>query len=420
MNANNEPNTTNPAVTNTPPTSQGVGGTPPTKSNGPVGLSDDLLARAVALFGKAEAMSCQATSLPGFVKKLFDDEVGAPEDYFHKFIGVTCDATTNLCAIVVPLAKLANLKLILKETHWLSSTVMTSWQKLAFIWFRVEGARPGNCKLPDCCLWISQGLLPAVANYGPHTYPHGFPVCNWGKIVKQIKFSEFKWHESLHEAFLLLQTEEKFGRLIQLDGLSNQPILNLPTASRFLIKRMELQFVFQTDGFIITDDSGKRVPRTREDMACVIEDWLSKKAATLGITRFDDTLVQGLINTIIKHIAIGEEEALRMFLSQCVERRPGSSVTMSEMCIAYQDYCNGLGAAVLPPRAFYRQVTVAIQQRLGVAKSHDIRRCGPDGKETAKAGYRNISFKRGSPDASDGSDASDRSDALGKTPYLAI
>ena len=84
---------------------------------------------------------------------------------------------------------------------------------------------------------------------------------------------------------------------------------------------------------------------------------------------------------------------------------------MAELLAAYQCTCEEEGAAMLPARKFYKEITDACRRQFGVAKSHDIRRRSLDGKETAKSGFRNLSLKFNSPDTPDASETSDTSDA---------
>lgn len=327
----------------------------------------------------------------------------------NEVVGVECNSASNLCALVSPFGDVEGLRILLKDNMWLAHTVWTNWRGCFFIWVRVSGWRPQNCILPSC-LWIADGILPAVEVAGPDYYYGGFPDTDYGSTIKQIKFSEIKWSPNLHEEFLLMRLEDEFGPLLQMSD--QHPVLSLTTASRFIISRLGLRYRYQTDSFTMIDDvSGKPVILTKNRLAETIQGWLSKKAVAAGMPPLPEPMVAEVITTIIKRIAIGQEEGLKQFLNGCVSRQAGASVTMAELLAGYQRFCEDEGAALLPARKFYQAITASLRLRFGVAKSHDIGRRSPSGMETDKSGFRNISLKAERSDTSDASDVSDTSDA---------
>ena len=61
-------------------------------------LSADLLARSVALFGQAEVMPYEPSRFPDYFQKLLERlKTTCQSD----IVGVACNATTNLCALVL-------------------------------------------------------------------------------------------------------------------------------------------------------------------------------------------------------------------------------------------------------------------------------------------------------------------------------
>ena len=266
---------------------------------------------------------------------------------------------------------------------------------------------------------ITDGILPVVEFAGASAYTDGFPVTQFGRVVKEIEFTKFIWPPNLREEFLLMKLENQFGSLIIKNDPSLRPVLNLATAARFLISRLNLRYRYQSDGFTMSADDGL-ADLARTDLAAVIQDWLAKKAAKAGIAAPGDEMTNAVIGEIVKITAISTQEGLRRFLDKCVERRAAESVTMAELLELYQKTCEDEGAAMLPARKFYREVTDACGRRFGTAKSHDIiRRRSLDGKETARSGFRNLSLKCNSPDVSEGSETSGTSEVTDASGGLA-
>lgn len=384
-----------------PPTSQGVGGPSLINPASPVNLREDLLARAVTLFGKAEVMPYEVSRFPDIFQKTLER---LKTTCRNEIVGVECNTTSNLCALVCAYEDADKIRTFINENPCVAHTAWTTWRSYIFIWANVTGWRPQNCILPGC-LWISDGILPAVEVAGSDHYPNGFPDTEYGSAIKSVKFSDFKWHPNLHEEFMLLRLENESGPLLQV--VDQRPVLNLITASRFVITRLGLRYFYQTDSFTMVDGDGNRTSLSTNSLTKVIEDWLVKRSAKVGISASPERMVSNVIAAILKQIAIGPEEGLRRYLNECVERRIGTSVTMAELLAGYQAHCDALGAARMPPRTFYQAVTVSVKQRFGVAKSHDIGRRSPGGKETDKSGFRNLSLNGNRLDTSDTSDTSD-------------
>jgi hypothetical protein len=370
-------------------------------------LRDDLLARSVALFGQAEAMSYRPSCFPDHFQKLVERLKPACA---NEIITVACNASSNLCALIGAFNDIDESQWLFKENPLLVSSACTTWRGILFIWLKMTGWRPPNCILPGGCMLITKGILPVVEIAEATAYPDGFPVTHFGRAVKQIEFAKFVWPPNLHEEFLLMKLESQQGLLIRTNNPSNRPVLNLATAARFFITRLNLRYLHQTDRFTMSDADGL-AGLARQDLSALIQDWLGKKTASAGIAAPGDAVVADVISEIIKITAIGAEEGLRRFLDQCVERRMGASTTMAQLLAAYQCTCEDQGAALLPARKFYKMVTDACRRRFGVAKSHDLRRSSLAGKETAKSGFRNLSLKCNSSDTSDGSETSETSDA---------
>ena len=397
---NNESSTPKPAVAGTPSTSQGVGGPSPANPTGTASLREDLLARNIAMFGQGEVMPAEASRFPGFFQQMLEKfKIRCP----NQIVGVKCDSESNLCVLVCHLDDQEQLNLTLKANPWFRQTVLTTWCSTVFVWFRVTGWRPHNCKLPGM-LWISDGILPAVKIGGPELYPDGFPHKDFGTALRQIEFADLKWNPGLHEEFMLLRHEDESGRLLEV--IDQRPVLNPTTAARFLIARLGLRYRFQTDGFTMTDAGGKTMSLTKRNLALTIQDWLNQKSDQAGLPPLPETMVEEVLAKIIKAVAIGPEEGLELFVSRCLSRRAGSSVTMAELLTEYERFSEARGVAQLPARKFYQAVTVSLRNRFGSAKSRDIRRQGAEGRVTDKAGFRNLSLKSDWSDASDASDAS--------------
>jgi hypothetical protein len=390
------------------PAATDAGGNETSVPNDAAVLSADLLARSVALFGQAEVMPYEPSRFPDYFQKLLERlKTTCQSD----IVGVACNATTNLCALVLAFDNITESQWFVQENSWLISSMCTTWNnKMFLIWLKMTGWRPPNCILPGGGVLITNGILPAVEIAGAAAYSGGFPDEKYGKAIKQIEFTEFAWPPNLLEVFLLWKLESQFGPLIYTNDSSNRPVLNVATAARFFITRLNLRYLHQTDSFTLTDAEGL-AGLARQDLAALILDWLGKKTASAGIAAPGDAVVADVISEIIKITAIGAQEGLRRFLNKYVERRTAGSVTMAELLAAYQCTCEEEGAAMLPARKFYKEITDTCRRRYGVAKSHDIRRRSLAGKETAKSGFRNLSLKFNSPDTPDASETSDTSDA---------
>ena len=393
MSANNEPSDPKPAVNLTPPTSQGVGGTPPTKSNGPVGLSDDLLARAAAIFGPVEIIRLEDDTRPlGTFLDAVRRALKGP--YANSVIAVPCGGQSALCAIVANMADVESLAALLKENTCLNDTVWTRWNNFVLIWLRLEGWHAGTTTLPGIS-WIgSECLLPVVDVPDAGQCSGDFPVSSKGAAIMTVNFKQLVWPADVHEIFAVQRLESQYGRLLEIDPLGRVIIGDL-TAAHFFAERLKLSYTRTSDAYTMIAD-GETTLLPKAQLTKIIGDWLRQQAAAVGITYSTDAPVKMVIEKLRHVCAVAQFDAgegLQLFLVERLERKDGASVTAEELYQKYQIFAQARGAACYSRQIFCQRIAVALREQFGICRSRSVRRPNPDNGGLAfRTGYRGLAI----------------------------
>ena len=377
----------NPVVSPTAP--------PATESYDPVKLGDELLAKAVQIFGAAEVIHLNPEDKRPLGPVLEHVRNGITKPYARPIIGVPCGSQSNLCALMIDLDTPANLESMLKGNEWLHDTVWTLWKNWLMIWVRIDGWRPTDCALPFC-FWVSaDGLLPAAEVAEPKHHPTEFPIRGKGMTVLAVKFDQFAWPPDIKEKFLLQRVESVHGTLFQM-APKGRVILGDATAARFFTELLKLSYSRNEDCFSITTD-GKTELLPKAKLNTIISEWLRARAAEAGIPYPpNDSPVALVVGRLKRECAleqIDEGEGMQLFVTEGLELKTSTSITTSELYTLYREFCQARNAVCFPERQFFKRVTPAIRARLGLSKNHCVKRSNPDGSVALKYGWRNLAVK---------------------------
>ena len=252
-------------------------------------------------------------------------------------------------------------------------------------------------------LWINEGLLPTVDVVDSTHYPDGFPVTGRGSSPILAKFEDIKWPQQYFERFMLERLEGQYGGLFQI-GPRGREIFSHQTAAHFFAATLGLKYTRQTESFTFCREAGKPMPIEKSNLCETISDWLHQQAEKAAVKFPAGDPVSDIINALKQiciAVRIDEADGLNIYLREKLEQKAGVSLTTVEVFTDYLAFCEKCGAARYPERTFYKKLSVAIQERFGVCKAHDIQRPKPDGGSTSKYGFHNLAIKSNSAEAAE-------------------
>ena len=92
----------------------------------------------------------------------------------------------------------------------------------------------------------------------------------------------------------------------------------------------------------------------------------------------------GIVNSLLE-----ESESLRVFLTECLERREDADLAKSEIEEAYAEFCPSRGWEALPSTAVRGQLNNLMLELFGLSQRHDIKR------GTNVRGFKGVALKEG-------------------------
>lgn len=307
---------------------------------------------------------------------------------FGEIVAAPCGG--GLCALVCSLDNLEPLNEFDRLNPGLNGTMRTVWNRLLFVWIRIKGWMPNNQELVGA-LWISAGSLP-ISNVDDTSE---FVVSAKGSAVKEINFLDLRWPGGAHDVFLLARMEAKHGAVFS-DGPDGKIVFSLDTVVHFFAENLTLKYLKQCECFTINPPGCKPSLIDKAKLAKYISDWVITRAAAEDIHRMDENLESNLLVRLKQVCAvdpIDPADSLQMYLRTRLEQKYGGSVTTAELLADYKEFCNLHGGSAYPERLFYRRVTAAIREQLGICKNHCIPRQKPDGSPALRYGFKHLALK---------------------------
>jgi hypothetical protein len=362
-------------------------------------LQDEPTNRAKAIFGDGLEMVQQDDSrIPEFIRGLLDvlqiKESG-------KFLTVPCGPPSNIFAVVMRRAPGdSEFELFKKRNPWHTSTLITSWDQLAFVWVRIlDGWRPETSILPKI-IWISNGLLPTIIERVNPEVSQTFQ--QFGTAIATVRFADIKWHLYTYDAFLLERIESQFGKFVRQIG-PRRWWLNYNAVAFYLADLLSLEYELNNDRFYTQlYGESKREPLSQYVLKQSILTCLQQFAARDPDHFPPGDHVQPIFAMLKKICAFerpDEPEGLRLYLRDCVDRREGSDLSTEEMFDGYVAFCETTGKAMFPKWVFQDKLARAVLEQFGVAKSHCVMRMHDMlGRPTARYGFKNLGLKPSGPE----------------------
>jgi len=323
----------------------------------------------------------------------FFDAVRKLRHFDDPAFAVQCGPATGLAVIIIPIMSGRLIDAMFDHNLWLAKTMATDWQGLMFFWFRLAGDRPQNRIVSEACWLFTDALIPVHDVSGKHYQPADFPMHD--AAIETVQFESIDWAPipGVHEVFTLEAAEQECGKLFTV-GERGRTSLNQKTAVAVVKKLFGLKYYPKADQFTVTFRAQKNQYLETSLLAEILREYLAEAAAAQGVKLPAGELVAELIEKLKQLDRIPADTGLARFVNECLVPAVGSDVVMTELLEAYAAFIRNTGAAAYPERKFYHKVTVAIAERFGVAKAHDISRPRADGTTTSKYGFRGLEIKR--------------------------
>ena len=323
----------------------------------------------------------------------FLDRLKAVKSFDDPVFVLRCGEETGLAAIIMRIDSFDLMDAMYRANPWMLDTLTTVWHTLYFFWFRLEGYRPQNRDVSEACWLLTETAVPIHDLSGQHYRPELFPLRN--TEIPTLRFDQINWCpiEEATEDFALEAAERAHGKVFTV-GARGRTTLNQTTAVAAFKKMLGLKWNPKDDRFTTTFHVHKDRYLPTNILTETIGEFLTTVAANQGVKLPDGNLAAETIEGLKQLDRIDAATGLTRFVSECLVHDTGSNVVMAELLEAYTKFCRDTGAEAYPERKFYQTVTVAISERFGAAKAHDISRPRPDGTATSKYGFRGLAIKR--------------------------
>jgi hypothetical protein len=216
--------------------------------------------------------------------------------------------------------------------------------------------------------------------------------------------------------------EIQYGKFILQTG-PRKRTLNVQAVAHFLSAGLGIIFDKNADQFYMRPPAAPKLEpinknRLNDFVSTFLQQQVAKCPATFPVTNNQVSAVITALKLICAVERPDESEGLKRYLSERLERRPGSNLTTQEVFTSYIELCKTTGTAAYPECVFLDELPKAVREQFGLTKVHNVMRMHAGrGRLTARYGFNGLGIKTsGLAEGKDAKDVTERAEGVVENP----